>query len=86
MTSAEGLGSGMLDVPMRSGMVRSDLSLRLLCQQWSGMVLGFCCGTEQKGGGVSNRVCTQSKPTQLPRSRWGGGERLVQISPLENII
>lgn len=49
----------MLDVPMHSGMVCSELSLRLLCQQWLGMVLAFCCGTEQKGGVVSNQACSE---------------------------
>jgi len=40
-------------------MVCSELSLRLLCQQWLEGVLGFCHGTQQKGVVVSNQVCSE---------------------------
>lgn len=49
----------MLVVPVRSGMVCREPSLRLLFQQWLGMVLGFCSRAEQKGGVVSNQVCSE---------------------------
>lgn len=74
----------MLDVPTCCWVVYSELSLRLLCQQWLGIVLRFCCGTEQKGGMVSNQVC--SEQIRSTAQEQTVEEERVQISPLENSI
>lgn len=64
----------------------TEFSIRLLCQQQLGMVLGLCCGTEQEEGVVGNHVCLEQTQSSNQEQMWGGKGRIVQIGPLENSI
>jgi len=64
----------MPGVPMPSGMVCSELSSRLFCQQCLRPNLASFCGTEQKGGVVSNQICSEQTHSTAAGANVGGRE------------